>query len=61
MHRLYSGGDLQKFSNQLPGLPWAKYKGEKHLFNHSFTGPGTHLDIHLNSNDQPKLGEYRKN
>ena len=57
MHRLYTGGDIQKFSENLPGLPWAKYPGEKHLFNHSFTGPGTRLDIRLNELDQPKPGE----
>lgn len=61
MHRLYKGGDIQKFASKLPGLPWAKYSGEKHLFNHSFTGPGTRLDIRLDDNDQPKSGEYPKN
>ena len=42
MYRLYNGGDIQRFSDKLPGLPWAKYSGEKHLFNsnHSFTGLG---------------------
>ena len=35
----------------MPGLPWAKYPGEKHLFNHSFTGP--RLDLQLNSDDTP--------
>jgi len=58
MHRLYIGGDIQKLSEKLPGLPWAKYSGEKHLFNHSFTGPGTRLDLRLNENDEPKPGEY---
>ena len=38
---------------KLPGLPWAKYSGEKHLFNHSFTGPETRLDLQLNSDDTP--------
>ena len=53
MYWLYNGGDIQRFSNILPGLPWAKYPGEKHLFNHSFTGPGTQLDLRLNSDDTP--------
>ena len=53
MYRLYNGGDIQRFSDKLPGLPWAKYPGEKHLFNHSFTGPETRLDLRLNSDDTP--------
>ena len=53
MYRLYNGGDIQRFSDKLPGLPWAKYPGEKHLFNHSFTGPGTRLDLRLNYDDTP--------
>ena len=40
MYRLYNGGDIQRFSDKLPGLPWSRYPGEKHLFNHNFTGPG---------------------
>ena len=53
MYWLYNGGDIQRFSDKLPGLPWAKYPGEKHLFNHSFTGPVTRLDLRLNSDDTP--------
>ena len=53
MYRLYNGGDIQRFSDKLPGLPWAKYPGEKHLFNHSFTASGTRLDLRLNSDDTP--------
>ena len=53
MYWLYNGGNIQKFSDKLPGLPWAKYPGEKHLFNHSFTGSGTRLDLRLNSDDTP--------
>ena len=53
MYRLYNGGDIQRFSDKLPGLPWAKYPGEKHLFNHSVIGPGTRLDLRLNSGDTP--------
>ena len=54
---VYNGGDIQTFASKLPGLPWAKYPGEQHLFNHNYTGPGTRLDIRLNTNDQPKHGE----
>ena len=39
--------DIQKISSNLPGFPWSKYKGEKHLPNHNFTGPGTNLDKRL--------------
>ena len=53
MYQLYNGGDIQRFSDKLPGLPWSRYPGEKHLFNHNFTGPGTRLDIRLNSDDTP--------
>ena len=53
MYQLYNGGDIQRFSDKLPGLPWSRYPGEKHLFNHNFTGPGTRLDIRLNSDDIP--------
>ena len=47
-----SGGDLQKFiTDKKIGFPWAKYKGELHLLNHNFTGPGTNLDKRLDEND----------
>jgi len=36
-------------------LPWAKFPGELHLPGHSFTGPGTRLDMRLNSDSTPKL------
>ena len=58
IHRLYAGGDLQTFSEKLSGFAWSKFPGEKHLFNHSYTGPGTRLDIRLDKNDQPRLGEH---
>ena len=51
------GGDLdvQKFLGNIPvGAPWSKYPGEKHLFGHNFTGPGTRLDLRLNSDGTPK-------
>ena len=31
MYQLYNGGDIQRLSDKLPGLPWAKYSDEKHL------------------------------
>src|SRR6218665_859924 len=45
------GGDLVGSLNSLTSnikLPWAKYPGEMHLPGHSFTGPGTRLDMRLN-------------
>jgi len=35
-------------------LPWAKFEGEMHLPGHSFTGPGTKLDLRLNPDGTPK-------
>ena len=57
MINLHKGGDLQSTLTRLPGFPWAKYKGEMHLLGHSYTGPGTNLDIRLDENDKPKTGE----
>jgi len=45
------GGDLVSSLNSLTSniqLPWAKFPGEMHLPGHSFTGPGTRLDLRLN-------------
>lgn len=45
------GGDLVNSLNSVTSsikLPWAKYSGEMHLPGHSFTGPGTRLDLRLN-------------
>ena len=42
---------------KLPGTPWAKYPGEKHLPGYSYCGPGTRLDIRLDDNNQPRPGE----
>ena len=52
-----TGGDIQKFLSKLPGTPWAKYPGEKHLPGYSYCGPNTRLDIRLDENDSPKPGE----
>jgi Domain of unknown function (DUF5679)/Phospholipase A2-like domain len=51
------GGDLVGSLNSRTSnvkLPWAKYPGEMHLPGHSFTGPGTRLDLRLNSDRTPK-------
>ncbi|ESP04454.1 hypothetical protein LOTGIDRAFT_170699 [Lottia gigantea] len=37
----FGSGDIQKSLGSLPGFPWAKYPGEKHLPGHNYTGPGT--------------------
>ncbi len=47
------GGDLQKISTNLPDFPWSKYPGEHHLPGHSFTGPGTRLDLRLDEYGLP--------
>lgn len=49
--------DVQSFLSKLPGLPWAKYSGEKHIPGYSYCGPGTRLDIRLDENNIPKPGE----
>ena len=36
--------DIQSFLSKLPGLPWSKYPGEKHLPGYNYCGPGTRLD-----------------
>ncbi|ESO87074.1 hypothetical protein LOTGIDRAFT_154564 [Lottia gigantea] len=55
--KTYFGSDIQKSLGSLPGFPWAKYPGEKHLPGHNYTGPGTRLDLRLDQNDKPKPGE----
>ena len=49
--------DIQSLLSKLPGLPWSKYPGEKHLPNYQYCGPGTRLDIRLDANGNPKPGE----
>ena len=52
-----SGGDLVSSLNSVTSnikLPWAKFPGEMHLPGHSFTGPGTRLDLRLNPDGTPK-------
>ena len=51
------GGDLVSSLNSLTSnvtLPWGKFPGEMHLPGHSFTGPGTRLDLRLNRDGTPK-------
>ena len=52
-----NGGDLVSSLNSVTRnikLPWAKFEGEMHLPGHSFTGPGTRLDLRLNPDGTPK-------
>ncbi|ESO85711.1 hypothetical protein LOTGIDRAFT_155204 [Lottia gigantea] len=55
--KTYFGSDIKKSLGSLPGFPWAKYPGEKHLPGHNYTGPRTRLDLRLDQNDKPKPGE----
>ena len=57
----FYGGDLQKLSSKLPSFPWSKYKGEHHLPQHDFTGPGTRLDLRLDKFDKPLPNSKPKN
>ena len=54
--RKYFGGDIQKFSEKLPGFIWSKYPKEKHLPSYNYLGPGS-VDIRLDENNIPKQGE----
>ncbi len=49
--------DIQKLLSRLPGLPWSKYPGEKHIPQYQACGPGTRFDICLDENDIPKPGD----
>ena len=53
----YFGGDIQKFSQNLQGFIWAKYKGEKHLLSYNYLGPGTRLHIRTDEYNNPKQGK----
>ncbi len=55
------GGDIAASLGKLPGLPWSRYIGEKHLPGYNYCGPGTRLDIRLDDQDQPRPGEYPVN
>ena len=50
--------DFQKLLGKFPGLPWAKYKGEKHLPGHNFTGAQTDLIQRLDDNNNVKDNNY---
>jgi hypothetical protein len=55
--RAPAGGDLASSISSMTQnirLPWAKFPGELHLPGHSFTGPGTRLDVRLNADETPK-------
>jgi hypothetical protein len=52
------GGDLASFISSMTQnikLPCTKFPRELHLPGHSFTGPGTQLDLRLNSDLSPKV------
>jgi len=49
--------DLQNSLSKMPGLPWSKYKGEKHFPGYSYLGPTTRTDIRLDKYFKPKSGE----
>jgi len=62
MDTAWIGGDLQKLTTKfIPTFPWSKYKGEHHLPGHSFTGPGTRLDLRLDENNIPLQNSKPKN
>ena len=54
--------DLQSALVKMPGFIWSKYLKEKHFYKYpasaySYLGPSSRLDIRLDENDQPKVGE----
>ena len=55
--------DLQNALGKMPGFIWSKYPGEKHMIykflskSYSYLGPGSRVDIRLDENDKPKVGE----
>jgi len=51
------GGDLVSSLNSVTKnirLPWSRFAGEMHFPGHAFTGPGTRLDLRLNSDGTPR-------
>jgi len=54
---LQKGGDLVNTLNAVTSgvkLPWTKFPGEMHFFQHNFTGPGTRLGQRINPDLMPK-------
>ena len=55
--------DLQSALGKMPGFIWSKYPKEKHMIykfpskSYSYLGPGSRVDIRLDENDKPKVGE----
>ncbi|ESO95917.1 hypothetical protein LOTGIDRAFT_175027 [Lottia gigantea] len=41
----FGSGYIQNSLGSLPGFPWAKYAGEKHLPGHNYTGPDEINDL----------------
>ena len=53
-----TGGDLASVitsTTRNVKLPWARYPGEMHLPGMNFAGPGTRLDLRLDSSGRPKI------
>ncbi|ESP04501.1 hypothetical protein LOTGIDRAFT_170746 [Lottia gigantea] len=48
--KTYFGSDIQKALGSLPGFPWVKYPGEKHLPGHNYTDDKTFISNVLFSN-----------
>jgi len=51
------GGDISSILTSTmrnTKLPWAKYPGEMHIPGMNFAGPGTRLDLRLDSSGRPK-------
>ena len=55
--------DLQNALGKMPGFIWSKYSGEKHMIYkfpasaYFYLGPSSRLDIRLDKNDKPQVGE----
>ena len=49
--------DLQNALGKMPGFFWSKYKNEHHWPGYSYLGPNTNLNIRLDENDYPRVGE----
>ncbi|ESO92982.1 hypothetical protein LOTGIDRAFT_162008 [Lottia gigantea] len=51
--KTYFGSDNQNSLGSLPGFPWAKYPGDKHLPGHNYTGPDTSLiDVNISYHEE---------
>ncbi|ESO90518.1 hypothetical protein LOTGIDRAFT_164107 [Lottia gigantea] len=55
----FGSGDIQKSLGSVPGFPWAKYPGEKHLPGHNYTGPGTRYYTKFKVGDRVRIFKYK--